>query len=305
VNVLLAAQEAAGLHALRLVAESGHRVVGALTARESGRGASVEAEARRLGVPVLEPRLVRDPAFADWIQDRRADLLLNVHALEIAHPDVVAAPRIGSFNLHPGPLPHYAGLNAPSWAIYEGRADHAVTVHWMEGDVDAGPVAYEEWFAIETDDTGLTLSARCVQRGVPLLARLLKDAARGHDAVPSHPQTAGERRWLGREAPQGGRLSWRVAARRIVDFVRAADYSPFASPWGHPVTSVGDRSFEVVRASLTGRPADEEPGTVGSSLGASVAVAATDEWVQLDRLHEDGSAVEPSAVLRAGQHFGA
>jgi methionyl-tRNA formyltransferase len=305
VNVLLAAQEAAGLHALRLVAESEHRVAGVLTSPEQGRGASVHAEARRLELPVLQPALLREAAFADWIDDHRTDLLLNVHALEIAHPAVVAAPRIGSFNLHPGPLPRYAGLNAPSWAIYEGRRDHAVTVHWMEAAVDAGAIAYEEWFAIEPGDTGLTLSARCAQRGIPLLKRLLEDAVSGRDAVPAHPQDAGERRWFGREPPHGGRLPWDASARLIVDFVRAADYGPFASPWGHPVATLGDHSFEVVRASLTGQTADQPPGTVGPPRGTSVAVAGADEWVAIERLREHGSTVDPTAVLREGQRFDA
>jgi methionyl-tRNA formyltransferase len=171
--------------------------------------------------------------------------------------------------------------------------------------VDAGSIAYEEWFAIEPGDTGLTLSARCVKRGLPLLARLLEDAARGRDAVPARPQEAGERPWFGREPPNGGRLSWSGPARRIVDFARAADYGPFASPWGHPATTLEGRSFEVVRASLTGRPADVAPGTVGPPSGSGVAVAAADEWVRLDKLRENGSAIDPRVVLREGQRFDA
>ena len=51
--------------------------------------------------------------------------------------------RIGSFNLHPGPLPGFPGLNAPSWAIYERRARFGCTVHWMDAAIDAGLIAYE------------------------------------------------------------------------------------------------------------------------------------------------------------------
>ena len=73
------------------------------------------------------------------MREQGVDLLLNVHSLYlIARRTVVAAPRIGSFNLHPGPLPEYAGLNTPSWAIYNGEREHGVTVHWMEPGVDTG-----------------------------------------------------------------------------------------------------------------------------------------------------------------------
>ena len=101
------------------------------------------------------------------------DLLLNVHALSVLPAELVAAPRIGSFNLHPGPLPGYAGLNAPSWAIYHGEKTHAVTVHWMDGGIDTGPIAYQSELEITDEDRGFTLSAKCVRAGLPMLQDLL------------------------------------------------------------------------------------------------------------------------------------
>ena len=73
-------------------------------------------------MPILPSTSVRDPEFAEWMRSEEIDLLLNVHSLYVIHADLVAAPRTGSFNLHPGPLPEYAGLNAPSWAIYHGES---------------------------------------------------------------------------------------------------------------------------------------------------------------------------------------
>src|SRR5918998_2167948 len=142
-NVLLVGAEAAGARCLALLERSGHRVVGALTPREHASGAALAASADRLGVPVLEPALVRRPQFAARIEELAVDLLLNVHSLHLIDAAVLAAPRVGSFNLHPGPLPEYAGLSVPSWAIYRGERRHAVTLHWMAADVDAGHVAYE------------------------------------------------------------------------------------------------------------------------------------------------------------------
>src|SRR5919109_2815282 len=137
-SVVLVAEEAAGLRALRLLDASEHEVVAVLSSSGTG-----------FGRPVRDPLAVTDPAFAGELRD--VDLLLNVHSLHIAAPAVVAAPRTGSFNLHPGPLPEYAGLNAPSWAIYNGETRHAVTLHWMEPEVDAGPIAYAAELAIEPD----------------------------------------------------------------------------------------------------------------------------------------------------------
>jgi methionyl-tRNA formyltransferase len=230
------------------------------------------------------------------------DLLLNVHSLSIIPKPVLEAPRIGSFNLHPGPLPDYAGINAPSWAIYHGEARHGVTVHWMTPSVDAGPIAYRTLFEIRESDTGMTVSARCVREGVPLILRLVAAASRG-DPIPAIEQDLSRRRYFGREIPQSGRICWGFPARQIVNFVRAADYTPFRSPWGHPTAAFGTLHLEIVKATLTRERAFAAPGTVGRVIGEAVEVAALDEWIHVHRVRVGGHDVEASEILQTGMRL--
>jgi methionyl-tRNA formyltransferase len=305
VKVLLAGEGSAGIGALELVREHGHRPVAVLTSsRGSGtRTATVAGVARAAGVPVRPAGLVTDHALATRIEEDEVDLLLNVHSLHIAHPAVITAPGIGSFNLHPGPLPEYAGLNVPSWAVLHGEERHGVTLHWIAPRVDAGPIAYEERFEIGPGDSGLTVSAECVRRGLRLIERLLEDAAADPSRIPRVPQELSRRRYFGREVPFGGRLPWSERARVVADFVRASDYSPFPSPWGHPKASIAGRELEVLRAARTGAPADEPPGTVGEASDEGVRVAAADEWILLQRVRHAGRSVDPSSLLTPGERF--
>jgi methionyl-tRNA formyltransferase len=286
VNVLLVAEESAGIQVLRALAASPHRVVAAMTAPPTrGGGATVGGVAEQLGVPVLPSERVRDAETADWMRGEGVDLLLNVHSLYLIAGEVVAAPRIGSFNLHPGPLPEYAGLNTPSWAIYNGERRHGVTVHWMEPGVDTGDIAYAATFDLSENDTGLSVSVRCVREGVPLIERLLETAAADPAAIPKQPQDLSRRRYYKRaEVPDEGRVVWSRPARKIVDHVRAADYFPFASPWGSPTTAIAGRELAILRASTTGEPAGMPPGTVGAVRDGGVLVAAADDWVLVERV---------------------
>src|SRR5688500_7946667 len=119
--VALAAEEAAGVQALRTLSERGHRVVCVFTQSDAERtGSSVAGLASTLGIPVRPAAAVREAATGTWLREKGTDLLLNVHSLHIVADALLEAPRLGAFNLHPGPLPELAGLNAPSWALYEG-----------------------------------------------------------------------------------------------------------------------------------------------------------------------------------------
>jgi UDP-4-amino-4-deoxy-L-arabinose formyltransferase/UDP-glucuronic acid dehydrogenase (UDP-4-keto-hexauronic acid decarboxylating) len=302
VRILLVAEESAGIQTLKWLADSGHELVAVMAAEpdEALRVATVGAVARNLGLELWPPEQVRSASLAERVRAGRVDLLLNVHSLFLVHPDVVAAPAIGSFNLHPGPLPQYAGLNAPSWAIYYGERTHAVTVHWMEPGIDTGAIAYESTFPIEREDTGLTVSAKCVRHGLPLLTELVAAAERGADAIPAIQQDLSRRRYFGREVPHGGKLDWSLPARRLVDFVRACDYSPFTSPWGHPRTRLNGDEVAVVKAAASHEPARERPGTVGRVVDDGVLVAAADEWVVLERVQINGRRVDAAEALPKG-----
>jgi methionyl-tRNA formyltransferase len=302
-RVLLIADEAAGVQTLRMLAGSPHEVVAVMTRGVGGMtvGATVAGVASRLGYRLWPARQVKEAGFADTIRREEVDLLLNVHALYVLPAEVVAAPRIGSFNLHPGPLPRYAGLNAPSWAIYHGERTHGTTVHWMDGGIDTGPIAYQTELPIEDDDTGLTLSAKSVRAGLPLLHDLLEAAAR--DAVPRQPQPQGVRRYYGKEVPHEGRLIWTEAAARLVNFVRACDFVPFTSPWGHPRAYLAGRELCVLKASRTGKRTDAMPGVVGGQVGSEMLVAAGDEWVRVRRLQAGSTVFAAADVLRTGERF--
>jgi len=271
---------------------------------DRARRTPVAAAAARLGLDVRPAAELRSSSFGASLRDLEVDLLLNVHSLFVLGPDVVGAPRIGSFNLHPGPLPEYAGLNAPSWAIYEGQTRHGATLHWMDPGIDSGALAYHSSFPIEDAETGLSLTAKCVRHGVPLVLRLIADAARDPSSIPTLEQDLRKRRYFGREVPNEGNVVWTAPAREIVRFVRAADYSPFDSPWGIPLARLGDRPIGIVKAALTGEAADELPGTVGQTIErGGVTVAAADEWVAVLRMRHDGRSARPSEICSPGDRL--
>lgn len=277
----LVCEEAAGARALQAAAAAGH----AIAALATSPGSPAWALAMRLGCTPVPAQRVREPCFAAELERAGVELLLNVHSLHLLPETVLRVPRLGAYNLHPGPLPRYAGLNAPSWAIYHGEERHGVTLHRMEPGIDTGPIAYQEIFRIEPCDTGLTVALRCMQKGLALVARLLEVASRDPDAVPRTPQDPAQRSYFGRGVPQGGRIGWDAPARRIRDFVRACDYRPFRSPWGAPRAPLAGRVVELLEVALTGEACRAAPGTARRE-GDALLVAAADAWLELSGWRE-------------------
>ena len=268
----------------------------------------VAAVAARLGIEVRDAALVREPALASWLRAESVDLVLNVHSLHLVHGDVVQAPRIGSFNLHPGPLPTYPGLNAPSWGIYDRASTYGCTLHWMDAGIDTGPIAYAANFPIGDRDTGLTLTTRCVREGLPLLARLLDDAAGGAARRIPRVEQEGERIERGPGPPHEGRSPWSLPAERIAAFVRACDYGPFPSPWGRVRVTLDGAELGVTRARAVAAeaPPGVQPGEVLRVEDNDVLVAAGERTVlRISRLEVDGAARAAADVVGRRPRFSA
>jgi methionyl-tRNA formyltransferase len=283
-KVVLVGEESAGIQTLKLVERKGHEVVAVITsaaAAVANRSTSLHDVATKLGYRIWAPHLVKDAGFANTIRVEATDILLNVHSLNIIHDRVLTAPTIGCFNLHPGPLPRYAGLNAVSWAIYRGETQHGVTIHRMGAVVDAGTIAYQELFPVEDSDNGLLVSSKCTRLGLALIEKLLDAAATDPASIPAHEQNSECREYFGRGIPNDGVIDWNVSVRQVRNFVRAADFAPFKSPWGIPRARLGERVVGVLKAELTGQWAGVAPGTVRSADLDGTLVACADEWLRL------------------------
>jgi len=303
-RLVLVAEEAAGAGILKGLLDSPHEVV---TLLHGGAGdAAARTPLSRLAseadIPTAPARLVRDPSFAERIVRDSVDLLINANALEIAVDEVLSAPSIGSFNLHPGPLPEYAGLNTVGWALYEGSSEYGVTLHWMEAGIDTGPIAFENRFRIDPKATALTLSAECTRRGVPLVFDLLDAASRGVGDIPVVAQDLSRRRYYSsRDVPSQGKISWEESGGDLLRLARAFDYGPFPCPWGRLQATISGVDVELAGLSSTGEPRLPSVSPGESKLGNDGAlwVACRDEWLAVPRVFRSRLTVEPTSLLRA------
>lgn len=296
-NVVLIAEEAAGVQALRRLSKSVHVLVAVLTTVDS----AVATIAHRLEVPVLDAIQVKDPDFAEWMALHHIDVLLNVHSLHRICPEVIQAAQAGAFNLHPGPLPAYSGLNVPSWAIYNEEPTHAVTLHRITGKIDTGHIVYETKFPLSSTDTGLSVSITCAQKGLDLIERLLNDLSHDPSSITSQPQDLSQRILYKRDdIPGKGFIQWSQPAHKIDAFVRACNYSPFPSPWGEPKSRRGATEISILKTTLSNKVCDEVPGTIGRMIDDKKAIATADHWILVERCKVDGETKAADSVLNQG-----
>jgi methionyl-tRNA formyltransferase len=187
----------------------------------------VERQARRLGLPVLSPGTLRDAAAATAFAAHRADAAVVVAYGLILPEPVLAAVRLGCFNVHASLLPRWRGAAPINRAIMAGDADTGVTVMEMAAGLDSGPIALMERVPIGPDATAGDLHDRLAALGARLMGRALDDLERG--ALPRQPQPEAGVTYAAKLDRAETRIDWRAPWRQVHDHARGL--SPFPGAW--------------------------------------------------------------------------
>ncbi|MBL9075324.1 MupA/Atu3671 family FMN-dependent luciferase-like monooxygenase [Tabrizicola sp.] len=253
--------------------ERGHALAAVVT-----REPKVAGWASAAGLRVIAPGAGLEARTAglavDWV--------LSVANLSLVPDAVMALARQGGVNFHDGPLPGYAGLNAPVWALLNGEATHAITWHLMTQGIDEGEVLATRSFPIEADDTAFTLNARCFAAAVDSFPEVITTMeAGGH---PRQPQVSGTRHvWRRADRPRaGGLLDFTQPAETVARTVRALDHGGYRNPLAAAKVDAAGQIWAVGAAEII--LGDGAPGTVLGRSADHLDIACATGAVRLSGL---------------------
>jgi phosphoribosylglycinamide formyltransferase-1 len=129
-------------------------------------GAAGIALAEQLGLPALvvpsqgKQREEYDRLLVAELQQRNVDLVCLAGFMRLLSPTFVRAFPNRILNIHPSLLPSFPGLEAQRQALEHGVKITGCTVHYVDENLDAGPILLQAAVPVLPDDTVETLSAR-------------------------------------------------------------------------------------------------------------------------------------------------
>jgi natural product biosynthesis luciferase-like monooxygenase protein len=210
------------------------------------------------------------PAF-DW--------LLSIANLRMISDNVLALPKKGAVNFHDGPLPRYAGLNTPAWAIVNGEAQHGVSWHMIEGGVDEGDLLAQELMDIGPDETAFSLNSKCYAAGMESFGRVMAQLESG--TLERSVQDLSLRSYFARDQRPAvlGMIDFSQSTGQITALLRGLDFAGYWNPLGVAKVAHGG----VVYAINSGEPfsASGSEGMVIEAGKETLVVGTADGAVRL------------------------
>jgi methionyl-tRNA formyltransferase len=211
--IAVAATAAFGADVLERLAAR-HEIASVLTRPDApaGRGRKLtpspaKEAAERLGIRVHQPECL-EPGV-----DLGADVVVAV-AYGLIVPEDVLSERLW-LNVHPSLLPRWRGAAPVERALMAGEAETGVTIIRLVKQLDAGPIAAQEAFAVAPDDDSGAVFGRAAAIAVELLDGVLPDPD------PAFREQHGEATYADKITAQDRLLDLERSPRELVDHVRA------------------------------------------------------------------------------------
>ena len=192
--------------------ELGHGIAG-VASEDPG----IAAWAERQGV-----RRVRATELQLTAAEQPFDYLFSLVNLRMLEPALLGLARRLAVNFHDGPLPRYAGVNAPVWALLHGEREHGVTLHVMEAGADEGDILVQRSCAIAPDESAFSLNAKCFSLGIECFRELAQAITQGK--LQRRAQPLATRSYFGfYERPRQLLLDFREPAEQLERTLRALE----------------------------------------------------------------------------------
>jgi methionyl-tRNA formyltransferase len=276
-----------------------YRVVGVITQpdRPAGRGQvltspPIKTLADSLGLPVIQPRRVRESQAMQQLHQWRPDLIVVAAFGQILKPEVLDLPMYGCINVHASLLPRWRGAAPIQAAILHGDAQSGVTIMRMDPGMDTGPILSQRATTIRSNDTAESLGGRLAQLGAELLIDTLPAYIDGKmEPKPQDESLATYAPMLDKEA---GRLDFHQPAELLERKVRALN------PWPGAFMTWQGKYLKIHQTHVHPETSpSREPGATLIIEGLP-AIATVDGLLVLDELQPAGKKSMPGKIFLNG-----
>ena len=121
-----------------------------------------------------------DQALLEQILPVEPDLVVLAGFMRILSKDFTDALSGKLINIHPSLLPNYPGLNTHKQAIENGDLMHGISVHYVNNELDGGPIITQGALKIDPSQSETKLINRIHKIEHAVYPKVIADIAKGY-----------------------------------------------------------------------------------------------------------------------------
>lgn len=262
-------------------------VIGVVTQPDKPRGrgqklvpSPVKAWAEAHGLPVWQPKRIKEEDFTAFLEEQKPDLMVVVAFGQILSQRILDIPPYGCINVHGSLLPRYRGAAPMQWCVIDGEKKTGITTMFMDAGLDTGDMLLKAEFPIGPDTTLEEVHDGLMALGAKVLIDTLEEFSAG--TLKRIPQT-GESNYAPMLTKETGHIHWQDRAQKIHNLVRGLD------SWPGAYTFLAGKKYKIWRTRCTTEKTEAQPGTIlRADKKEGLFVAAGDGVLEITELQAPG-----------------
>lgn len=287
---------------LEALIEAGHEITMVVTQpdKPKGRGHAmqyppVKETALAHGLPVYQPKKIRDEESVQFLESVKADVIVVVAFGQLLPKRILQMKKYGCINVHGSLLPKYRGAAPIQWAVIDGEKESGVTTMQMDEGLDTGDMLLKKTVPLEEKETGGTLFDKLSKAGAGLCVETLKRLEEG--SLKPEPQGESPTAYASMLNKHMGEIDWTKDAVSIERLIRGLN------PWPSAYTRYQGKTMKIWTAEVI--PSDQGKGACGEILEVTkdaVIIQTGDGLLAVKELQLEGrKRMETDAFLRGFQ----
>lgn len=227
-KILVVANGSVGLKCIRNLVSKNQRILGIVLSKndEYSLNTKIKKASNLVKEDIHQTNSLSSSATKKWILSRNPDIILSLWSRLIFPKEIIKKVPRGIINLHNSLLPLARGGEANIWPIIENH-DAGVSIHYINEEIDQGPIIFQKKIKKYDWDTGKTLFIRLERE---LVALFIKNWEKIKFCNVNLKKQEGKTTYHKRRESNKFREIFKkkkYTGERIIDILRAFSFSPY------------------------------------------------------------------------------
>ena len=242
----------------------------------------IEKLAKKFKIPLFKLKNVNSNYSFKKIKKFNCDMFLSMSYDQIFNNRIISHPSKKIINCHAGHLPKYRGRNVLNWAIINGEKNFYITVHYVNRDIDTGPILLRKKFKISKKDTYYSILKKAEKNCPILIFKVMKKVLEGKKIRKIYQSKSSmSAKYYFKRVAGDEIINFKTKSIKIFNFIRALSHPKLYATFLTRNKKYKIKSSQIITKRLDKTEIKSLPGTILKSNKSFFDVRSQDNKIRL------------------------
>lgn len=147
-------------------------IIGFFSGLSHHSGFSLRSTAKKKDIALFKVKNINNPEIIKKIRSFHPNIIISIASPQVFKKELIlSADHV--INIHAALLPQYRGMMPCFWVLAKGEEKTGVTIHYIDANIDTGPILLQKEIIIDHDETFHSLNTKVAEISSEMLIEVI------------------------------------------------------------------------------------------------------------------------------------